>query len=251
MGFHGITGLAFDGSGNFYVSCTGDAHDVGSGTYIRKFNSDATTATQTWQITGLQFVAGGSLDPANLNQFYSSYSNYSMNWSNAPLTGTGTGTTATWNMDSFNPGLYQTDKTTSDVTSDWLIPGNAGDNDPLSENHPMVFEVRDIQGKPFLFTDAMNMGNFLGVMRMNGDVAVPACLIGYNRNGWPSDVTKGNCFYWNDTNGDGCMQAGEFTAAAGNSDNPLGITLASGAPSAEPAARPWVKSSRSPSRARR
>jgi hypothetical protein len=142
--FHGITSLAFDGSGNFYVSAIGDPHDVGSGTYLRKFNSDATAATQTWQITGLQFVGGGSLDPANLNQFYSSYSGYAMNWANNPLTGTGTGIAATWNMDLFNPGLYPTSLTTTDLTSDWLIPGNAGDNDPIGENHPMVFEVRDI-----------------------------------------------------------------------------------------------------------
>ena len=225
QGFHGITGLGFDSSGNFYVSCTGDPHDVGTGTYLRKFNSDATSATETWQITGLQFVAGGSLDPANLNQFYSSYSAYSMNWANNPLTGTGTGIAATWNMDIFNPGLYPTDKTTTDLTSDWLVPGNAGDNAPINENHPLVFEVRDIQGKPYLFTDAMNMGDLLGVMRMNGNVAVPAVLFGYNRNGWPSDVARGDCFYWNDANGDGCMQASEFTAAAGSSDNPLGITL--------------------------
>jgi len=225
LGFHGITGLAFDSSGNFYVSGIGDPHDVGSGTYLRKLNSDATSATQTWQITGLQFVAGGSLDPANLNQFYSSYSAYSMNWANNPLTGTGTGIAGTWNMDLFNPGLYPTDKTTTDLTSDWLIPGNAGDNAPINENHPMVFEVRDIGGKPFLFTDAMNMGDLLGVMRMNGDVAVPACLFGYDRSGWPSDAGQGKCFYWNDANGDGCMAASEVTAASGNSDNPLGITL--------------------------
>jgi hypothetical protein len=223
--FHGLTSLAFDASGNFYVSGIGDPHDVGSGTYLRRFNSDATSATQTWQITGLQFVAGGSLDPANLNQFYSSYSGYAMNWANNPLTGTGTGIAATWNMDLFNPGLYPTDKTTTDLTSDWLVPGNGGDNAPINENHPLVFEVRDIQGKPYLFTDAMNMGDFLGVMRMSGNVAVPAVLIGYCRNSWPSDAGKGNCFYWNDANGDGCMQSSEFTAAAGNTDNPLGITL--------------------------
>jgi hypothetical protein len=221
LGFHGITGLGFDSSGNFYVSCTGDPHDVGTGTYLRKFNGDATTATETWQITGLQFVAGGSLDPANLNQFYSSYSGYSMNWPSSPTTGTGTGTVATWNMDIFNPGLYPTDKTTSDVSSDWLIPGNGGDNAPLTENHPMVFEVRDIQGKPFLFTDAMNMGNILGVMRMNGDVAVPACMFGYDRNGWPADATAGKSYMWNDANGDGCMQAGEFTI----NSIPIPITL--------------------------
>ncbi len=223
--FHGITGLGFDSSGGFYVSCTGDPHDTGTGTYIRKFSSDVTSASQSWQIVGLQFIAGGSLDPANLDQFYSSYSAYSMNWSNSPASGTGTGTVATWNMDTFDPGLYPTDKTTSDVSTDWLIPGNAGDNDPLSENHPMVFEVRDIGGKPFLFTDALAMGDLLGVMRMNGDVAVPAVLFGYNRNGWPTDVTKTQYYYWNDTNGDGCMQAGEFTAGPATTDNPLSITL--------------------------
>ena len=221
MGFHGITGLGFDSTGNFYVSCKGDPHDVGTGTYLRKFNSDATTATQTWQITGLQFVGGGSLDPANLNQFYSSYSGYSMNWNNSPLTGTGTGAVATWNKDLFNPGLYPTDRTTSDVTSLWLVPGNAGNNAPLSENHPMVFEVRDIQGKPFLFTDAMNMGNLLGVLRMNGNVAVPACLFGYDRGGWPADATRGKSYMWMDANGDGCMQAAEFTI----NSIPIPITL--------------------------
>ena len=211
LGFHGITGLGFDSSGDFYVSCTGDPHDVGSGTYLRKFASDASGAAETWQITGLQFCGGGSLDPANLNQFYSSYSGYSFNWANNPLSGVGTGTAATWNMDLFNPGLYPTDKTTTDLTSDWLIPGNAGDNAPLDEDHPMVFEVRDIGGKPFLFTDAMNMGDMLGVMRMNGNVAVPAVLFGYDREGWPADATKGQVFTWTDTNGDGCMQASEFT----------------------------------------
>ena len=221
MGFHGITGLGFDGSGNFYVSCTGDPHDVGTGTYLRKFNSDATTATMTWQITGLQFVGGGSLDPANPNQFYSSYAGYSMNWNNSPLAGTGSGSVATWNMDTFNPGLYPTTNATTDVTSHWLVPGNAGDNAPLTENHPMVFEVRDIGGKPYLFTDAMNMGNMFGVMRMKGNVAVPACLIGYSRNGWPSEVAKAKTFYWNDTNGDGCMQTAEFVTGV----NPFNITL--------------------------
>lgn len=225
QGFHGITALAFDSAGNFYVAGIGDPHDVGTGTYLRKFNGDATSATQTWQLTGLQFVGGGSLDPANLNQFYSSYSGYSMNWANNPLTGTGTGLAATWNMDLFNPGLYPTDQTTIDLTSDWLVPGNAGDNAPINENHPMVFEVRDIQGKPYLFTDAMNMGDFLGVMRLNGNVAVPACLFGYDRTGYPADVTKGNYFYWNDTNGDGCMQAGEFTQGGGSGNNPMCITL--------------------------
>jgi hypothetical protein len=226
MGFNGITGLGFDGGGNFYVSCTGDPHDVGSGTYIRKFNSDAPTATQTWQITGLQFIAGGSLDPGNLNEFYSSYSGYSMNWNNSPPGGgTGSGTVATWNIDTFNPGFFPTDKTTSDITTDWLIPGNAGDNAPLEEDHPMVFEVRDIGGKPFLFTDAQAMGNLLGVMRMNGNIAVPACLFGFNRAGWPADVLPGQCYYWNDQNGDGCMQSSEFVAASGTTDNPLGITL--------------------------
>ncbi|MGB8354693.1 MAG: hypothetical protein WCD79_12440 [Chthoniobacteraceae bacterium] len=221
MGFHGITGLGFDSSGNFYVSCTGDPHDVGTGTYLRKFSSDATTAPLVWQITGLQFVGGGSLDPANLNQFYSSYSGYSMNWTNSPLAGTGSGAVATWNMDMFNPGLYPTDKTTTDLSTDWLVPGNGGDNAPLTENHPMVFEVRDIGGKPYLFTDAMNMGNMFGVMRMNGNVAVPACLLGYSRAGWPSDAPASKVFYWNDTNGDGCMQSAEFVTGI----NPFDITL--------------------------
>jgi hypothetical protein len=225
LAFHDITGLGLDSSGNFYVSMTGDPHDVGTGACLRKFSSDAANPTQTWQLDGMQFVAGGSLDPANLNQFYSSYPGYSMNWANSPTTGTGSGTVATWNMDTFNPGLYPTDKTTTDVTSDWLIPGNAGDNAPLDEDHPMVFEVRDISGKPFLFTDAQAMGDLFGVMRMNGDVAVPAALVGYNRNGWPSDVPKGQYYYWTDTNGDGCMQAGEFSYGTTGAYNPLDITL--------------------------
>jgi hypothetical protein len=56
----------------------------------------------------------------------------------------------------------------------------------------------------------MNMGNMLGVMRMNGNVAVPAVLLGYDRGGWPADATKGKVFTWTDANGDGCMQASEF-----------------------------------------
>jgi hypothetical protein len=54
------------------------------------------------------------------------------------------------------------------------------------------------------------MGNILGVMRMNGDVAVPACVFGYDRNGWPADATRGKAYMWSDANGDGCMQASEF-----------------------------------------
>jgi Ricin-type beta-trefoil lectin domain-like len=220
LGFHGITGIGFDSAGNFYVSCKGDPHDVGSGTYLRKFNTASATATQTWQITGLQFVGGGSLDRANLNQFYSSYSGYSMNWANSPLTGTGNGTVATWNMDLFNPGLYPTDKGTADLTSDWLVPGS-NNNAPIDETHAMVFEVRSISGKPFLFTDAMNMGNVFGVMRMNGNVAVPAVLFGYNHAGWPKATIQGKKYVWVDNNGDGCMQTSEFTT----DPNPFPIVL--------------------------
>lgn len=221
LGFQALTGLGVDSTGSLYVSCTGDPHDTGTGAYIRKFASDAASPAQTWQAIGLQFVEGGALDPANLNQYYSTYSGYSMNWANSPATGTGTGTVATWNMTTFNPGAYPTDATTTDVTSDWLIPGASGNNPPVDEYHPMAFEVRDIGGKPFIFTDGEQMGNIFGVMRLNGNVAVPACIFGYNRGGWPSDVPKGKAYFWKDANGDGCMQAGEFTVNI----NPLGVTL--------------------------
>ena len=81
-----------------------------------------------------------ALATANLNQFYSSYSGYSMNWANNPLTGTGTGVAATWNMDLFNPGLYPSSLTTTDLTR--AVPA-------LTATDQGIFQVRGIGTQGF------------------------------------------------------------------------------------------------------
>jgi hypothetical protein len=85
--------------------------------------------------------------------------------------------------------------------------------------HMSVLAVRNVQGRKYLYiTDQFS--NFLGIYRLNGDIAVPAGFLmgkALYQSWLGGIIPSGQAWMWRDTNGNGNIEAGEvFNVAAPN-----------------------------------
>ncbi len=196
--FYGITGIGVDAKGNIYVNSSGfnqgdNTQAIKTGTDIRKFSP---SGKMQWQVVGLPFVDNADADPKfNGTHVYTIHDHYIMDYSKPA------GKQWIYFAYSLNPFKYPQDIR-------------------LRVAHGSVF-FRRIQGKPFMyFTDMF--GGFLHAYRFNpatdGEVAIPSVMFqGTSANeeqvkpdSWPPNQPQIGDWIWQDKNGNGAFDKGEF-----------------------------------------
>jgi hypothetical protein len=193
--FHGIRGLGTDSLGNIWVGNSGWPMQQ-SGTDLRRFTPDG---TMTCNLLAKIFVKSGEPDPDSLSELYMTYEHVSVDYDNAI------------------PGTWKYVATTMDpfkYPDDFRVGGSSVES----------AMVRRINGHKYLFLTNMYV-EFLAVYRFEGEIAVPAALFSVGWDGqwmkypWQSDKrpqwdpskNEGLRWMWRDNNGDGQVQADEFS----------------------------------------
>jgi sugar lactone lactonase YvrE len=179
-------GIGTDSAGNIYVAST-----VG-GSDIRKFS--AAGALQ-WELKGLEFVDVAVADPASDGlEVYTKRQHFTMDYTSRA------GKEATWKGMTIQTLKYPTDPRLS------FIAPTAGWNSILA--------VRNIGGRKYMFTTDQ-FASHLVIYRLEGEIAVPSGIIAPSHiggTGWLSGIVPQKAsFIWRDSNGDGNLQANEFS----------------------------------------
>jgi hypothetical protein len=189
--FWGIRGIGTDSIGNLWVANSGFPSQVGGGTDLRHFD---TNLNMDCQLLGLAFVQSMDADPLNPTHIYSSGERYEVDY----------------------------DAPAGDLQAHWkyaaqtLDPFNYPDDPRLLNSLESTF-IRYIDGKKFMFLTNMYT-EFVCVYRFDGEIAVPCAFFCADWNGqwdkysWQIDKRPtGSRWMWRDNNGDGQVQATEFT----------------------------------------
>lgn len=191
--FDYISGMDMDTAGNLYVSTNGGGvrHDVwtdGTGLTLRKFN---TSGQMVWQKIGQQFVDVADADPISTNDVYTLHEHYVMDYSQPA------GQQATWTGYTVNRELYPQDPR-------------------LYLGHSYVVAVQQIQGAKVMFATDM-YGDYFTGYRFEGETAIPFVMLHKkNEDGFPFNKPTGtNGWLWNDLDGQGDFDAGEYDTAGG------------------------------------
>ncbi|MDX6765814.1 MAG: hypothetical protein SFU85_03395 [Candidatus Methylacidiphilales bacterium] len=205
FGSSGLTGVATDDQGNYYVSMNGvGPHSFwhGGGTVLESWTK---SGTLRWRKLGLSFVDCADADPASDTgdslDIYDKYSRYRLD-----LTKTTAGTEWSYAGRTLNPIKYPNDPRFMRAPDGWDYTGGTF--------------VRNIQGRKLLFVLSMQARRIL-VFRFNsetdGETAIPSGIwesqVGYDA-GYDGSP-KGKDFYWRDSNGNGNIDAEEFSAGPG------------------------------------
>ncbi len=200
--FYGITGVGVDIKGNIYVNSSGfnsgeKTQNMKTGTDIRKFSP---SGAMQWRVVGLPFVDNADADPKlDGVHLYTIHDHYVMDYSKS------SGKQWTYKGYTLNPFKYPQDIR-------------------LRVAHGSPF-VRRIQGQLFMyFTDMF--GGFLHAYRFNpttdGEVAIPSVMFQGtpgNENekvkpdSWPPNQPQIGDWIWQDKNGNGAFDKGEFDAS--------------------------------------
>ncbi|MBF2066723.1 MAG: hypothetical protein IGS39_20245 [Calothrix sp. C42_A2020_038] len=199
--FYGITGIGVDAKGNIYVNSSGfnqgeNTQKIKTGTDIRKFSPDG---KMLWRVVGLPFVDNADADPKfDGVHVYTIHDHYVMDYSKS--------VGRQWNYKGYT-----------------LNPFKYPDDIRLRIAHGSVF-FRRIQGRPFMyFTDMF--GSFLHAYRFNpttdGEIAIPSVMFQgtppneekVKPNSWPPNQPQIGDWIWQDKNGNGAFDKGEFDAS--------------------------------------
>jgi len=188
--FAGLTGAATDSAGNLYVSCNVPR----GGTVLRGFSP---SKTLLWELMNLEFVDVGDADPASDGHtVYTADGKYSFDPAAPPGKGW------SWVAQTLDPFKYP---------------------DDLRLHLPVLqcgTEVRRLRGRLFLCLRGMWQG-VLGLYRVDGDMAVPCLVLSSGplkaeHGGWqPAGQPNQGRFFWRDANGNGRMEASEYTPTDG------------------------------------
>lgn len=189
--FWGIRGIGTDSIGNLWVANSGFPSQVGGGTDLRHFD---TNLNMDCQLLGLAFVQSMDADPLNPTHIYSSGERYEIDY-DAPV---------------------------GDLQAHWKYAAQTLDpftypDDPRILNSLESTFIRYIDGKKFMFLTNMYT-EFVCVYRFDGEIAVPCAFLCADWDGqwekysWQIDKRPtGSRWMWRDNNGDGQVQASEFT----------------------------------------
>jgi len=177
-------GIGFDASSNIYTVGIG-AHFQSD---LRAFNS---SGNKLWGLQGFGYVDTGAPDPATDGQdVYTTFEHYKMNYSNLTTGAGGGGTEQTWYATTVDPLKYPLDPR-------------------LLDGFPTVSQVQNVGGNKYLAVTDM-YSNSLMLFRFNGEIAVPmAMLTRQSFYYWPTQPSPP--WFWQDTNGNGNPDSGEFT----------------------------------------
>ena len=189
--FWGIRGIGTDSIGNLWVANSGFPSQVGGGTDLRHFD---TNLNMDCQMLGLAFVQSMDADPLNPTHIYSSGERYEINY----------------------------DVPAGDLQAHWKYAAQTLDpfkypDDPRILNSLESTFIRYIDGKKFMFLTNM-YSEFICVYRFDGEIAVPCAFFcadwdgQWDKYNWQIDKRpKESRWMWRDNNGDGQVQATEFT----------------------------------------
>jgi len=187
MRFHRPAALGLDKDGNLYVA--NDGQHGGGGTVLESYAPDGKLR---WRKYGLFFVDVADLDPKSM-RIYSTEEIFDMDFSKPPG--------QQWTYRAY----------TCDVKK---FP-----DDPRGKLWTSNAWYRELDGQPFLFMAGMSLPYF-SVYRFDaknhGYIAIPCALwtrqhMNYGGPGWPASQPAEGGWRWRDANGDGHMQADEFS----------------------------------------
>jgi hypothetical protein len=192
--FNGIRGLGMDAAGNLYVGNSGYMSQCGGGTDIRVFNPQK---QMICNLLGLCFVNSADFDPASDgNDIYMNNEHITMDYTQPA------GKNWTYHASTIDPFSYP-------------------DDPRLLTSLECAF-IRRIEGRKIMFLTNM-YSEFLVGYRFEGEIAVPCLFWAVGWDGqwdkykWMIDIrpkyaAQGNTrWLWRDANGDGAVQAGEFS----------------------------------------
>ncbi len=205
FGSSGLTAVATDAAGNFYVGMNGVGPRSfwhGGGTVLESWTPDGTLR---WRKLGLTFVDTADADPAsekdNVIDVYDKYSRYRLD-----LGKSSAGTEWTYAGRTLNPVKYPADQRFLRAADGWDYTGGTF--------------VRNVQGHKLLFVLGMQARRLL-IFRFDptsqGETAIPACIWESQANyqaGYPGCPAAGD-FIWRDKDGDGGFDADEYAAGPG------------------------------------
>jgi len=205
FGSSGLTGVATDPDGNYYISFNGvGPHSFwhGGGTVLE---SRTPSGELRWRKLGLTFVDCADADPASDTgdtiDVYDKYSRYRLD-----LRKTSAGTEWTYVGRTLNPVRYPKDQRFLRAPDGWDYTGGTF--------------VRSVEGHQLLYVVSMQARRML-IYRFSpadgGETAIPAGIwesqAGYKA-GYPGSPPGGD-FIWRDRNGNGGFDADEFAAGPG------------------------------------
>lgn len=188
--FAGLTGAATDAAGNLYVSCNVPR----GGTVLRAFSPQRNLL---WELLNLEFVDVGDADPTSDGKMiYTADGKYSFD----PTAPAGQGWK--WIAQTLDPFRYPDDLR---LHFSGLQCGT---------------EMRRLDGQLFICLRGMWQG-ILGIYRVDGDMAQPGVVLSsgplqsgdkkWHPPGQPEKVR----YLWRDANGNGQMEASEYTPTEG------------------------------------
>ncbi len=185
----GPQGVGVDAQGNLYVGCNVPAR----GTLLRSYTP---AGKLRWELKNLAFVDEADADPqTDGTDVFATNSRYTLDWSR-PV-----GQQWTWRAYTLNPFRYPDDPRLHTTGSLQCAP-----------------EIRHLGGKTFLAVRGM-WESLLCLYRIEGETAVPCVVLSQNhvhaQDGWsPLGQPQSGGWLWRDTNGNGQMEASEYTKAA-------------------------------------
>jgi hypothetical protein len=194
--FWGIRGVGVDSAGNVYVGNTGIPMQTMGGTDIRVFSGQ--DSSLLWQVQGLAFVNSAEAEPGTDGRSVHLVSKrFAMDWNQPPG--------KSW--------------TFAGVTLDpFRFPDDVRIQAPMA-----TAWIRVIEGRKFLFTTSMR-SDYLAVFRFlpGEEIAAPCAVFtvaGTTAGPWmdsirptfPAGTPLNRRWAWQDLDGDGRVQAREFT----------------------------------------
>ena len=197
--FHSPTGIGLDKDGNLYVANNGQ--HGGGGTVLESYAPDG---TNRWRRYGLFFVDVADLDPKGMN-IYSSEEIFDLDLSKPP-------------------GQQWTYRA-------YTCDARKFPDDPRARLWTSNAWYRELDGQPFLFMTGMTLPTF-SVHRFDpkkhGYIAIPCALwtrqrITFGTPDWPRHQPEQGGWRWRDANGDGHMQADEFTPLDREGNDVMGV----------------------------
>ena len=182
----GPQAVATDSSGNIYVACGNQYPSGYDGLVLRKYNS---SFSMQWQREGLLFVNVATSDANDGSKIYTPYHIYSMDYSK-----NGNGQEWTHVSSTINSVAYPNDAR--------LVPGATA----------AKALVRTISGNKYLYISFFQYDLF-AIYKIDGQITKPVCVRSDNESSqyFPNAPTTIGYWYWQDTDGDGQMDANEYT----------------------------------------
>ena len=198
--FNNPTGVGVDSSGNVYVCQDGTCNPgmQGGGAVLESYTS---AGARNWWLYCLEYVDCSDIDPSSETSVFSKDKHFVMNWANITP-----GSEATYQGYTLNRFKYPEDP---------RLHQGAG--------LECTAWVREFLGHKFLVTTDMWSNNLI-VSRFNtatdGECAIPSTVFGRfhitpDSSGWPENQPGTGEWIWRDANGNGALDAGEYTQPAG------------------------------------